>query len=206
MQQHHPAPSCIIRRYNVRQHTFQQHPFTTIHNITLFTVQLGITPQLPSNDYHPVPPNTSAPRIRPNHRAPPHDALQYLAPTFTTIHYTASAHIAKTPSRNSHTTLHHIAGPTNTTYCPALSSTCPHLHARHSTTLHHATPSYAAPYNIAPPHINLHYSAPPNSLHHSSWWRIVQFSSYHLSLLSVVYHQSHHYFYIIQIKTSKANK
>ena len=136
-------------------------------------------------------------RIRPNNQAPPHNALHHLAPSFTTPHYSISLHISphhRTPSSIFRNTLHRTTGPTNITYRPALFSTCPHHRARRRTMLDHATPLCAALHSIALPRTNLHYSAQPNIiLHHYSSWRISQCSLFII--------ESHHYFYIIKIKT-----
>ena len=128
--------------------------------------------------------------IRPNNQATPHNALCHLAPTFTTPYYPISLHISphhQTPSSISRNTLHRTTGPTNITYRPALSS----MRARRRTMLHHATPPCAALHSIALLRTN---SAPPNIiLHHSSSWRI--------SKCFLFITESHHYFYIIKIKT-----
>ena len=81
---------------------------------------------------------TAKSRIRPNNQAPPHNALQHLAPTFNTPHYPISLHISPnhlTSSSISRNTMHRTMGPTNIMYRPELSSTA-------RTTPHHATPCY----------------------------------------------------------------
>ena len=66
------------------------------------------------------------------------------------------------------------------------------LRLRHK--LHHATPGCAALHSIALLRTNLQYSAPPNIIrHYSSSWRI--------SKCFLFITESHHYFYIIKIKT-----
>ena len=137
--------------------------------------------------------STAKPRIRPNNQAPPHNALQHLAPTFSTPHYSISLHISphhQTPSSISRNTLHRTTGSTKITYRPALST----MRTRRSTMLHHAKPPCAALHSTALLRTNMQYSAPPNIiLHHSTSWRI--------SLYSLFITESHHYFYIIKINT-----
>ena len=95
---------------------------------------------------------TAKPCIRPNNQAPPHNALQHLAPTLTTPHYPISLHISphhQTPSSISRNILHRTTAPTNITYRPALSSTCAHDDAPCYTTLcstsqHRTTPHQPA--------------------------------------------------------------
>ena len=134
------------------------------------------------------------PRIRQNNEAPPHIALQYLAATFTTPHHLTSLYISphhQTPSSISRNTLHRTTEPSNITYRPALSNTCPHHCARR-----HATPCYTTLCSTSQHRLlrtNLHYSAPPNIILHHSSWRISQ--------CSLFITESHHYFYIIKIKT-----
>ena len=102
---------------------------------------------------------TAKPRIRPNNQAPPHNALQHLAPTFTTPHYPISLHISphhQTPSSISRNTLHRTMGPTNITYRPALSSTCAHEATSCYTMLHHRVQHFTAS----------HYSAPTCTTQH----------------------------------------
>ena len=108
--------------------------------------------------YYPA--RITKPRIRLNNQAPPHNAIQHLAPTITTIHYPTSLHISphhQTSCCISRNTLHRNTGPTNITYRPALSSTCRHHRARRRPMLHHATPLCAALHSIALPRTNLHY-------------------------------------------------
>ena len=103
-------------------------------------------------------------RIRPNNQAPPHNALQHLAPTIITPHYPTS-YQPTSPNTTQHLPQYPAShdGPTNITYRPALSSTCPHHRVRRRPMLHHATQLCAAFHSIALPHTNLHYSASPDS-------------------------------------------
>ena len=108
----------------------------------------------PNTLYHPALPSTAPQTLyQPNNQALPHNALQHLAPTFTTPRYPISHHISphhQTPSSISRNTLHRTTGRTNIMYRRALSSTCAHDAAQcHTTTLcstsqHRTTPHQPA--------------------------------------------------------------
>ena len=136
-------------------------PLNSHHNtLSQYSVSSGTTQH-----------RTAKSRITPNNQAPPHNALHYLAPTFTTPHYPISLHISphhQTPSSISRNTLHRITGPTNITYRPALSSTWAHDDAPCYTTLYSTSQHRTTPHQPALLSITKYHPAPLLIMAHQS--------------------------------------